>query len=57
MAMVNIGSVENPIWVLEKALKPESPEGKEWWGNLATGTIVLEPNELDALLEVTDEED
>lgn len=49
--MVNIGSKENPIWLSEKALRPNTPEGQEWWGMVAEGSVVLQPEELDRLLE------
>lgn len=50
---VNIGTKEKPIWVPPKALAPGSPEGKEWWEMIATGSVVLESHVLDQLLEVS----
>lgn len=41
---------EMDIQIPEKAYHPESPEGREWWGMIAEGTVFL-PNEvLDQLL-------
>lgn len=54
--MVNIGSVERPILVSEKALEPSSDEGREWWGKVADGSIILEDEVLDLLLTMTENE-
>lgn len=39
----------------EKALKPKTQEGRKWWEMIVTGSVVLEPEKLDKLLEVTDD--
>jgi hypothetical protein len=54
--MINIGSKENPVIVPESALSPESTTGREWWENLANGSVVLDSQALDLLLEKTNEE-
>jgi len=51
---VNIGSEESPVLVSEKALRPLTPEGREWWAMVATGSVVLKPEVLDKLLQATD---
>lgn len=51
---VNIGSEKDPVLVPEKALRPLTPEGREWWAMVATGSVILEPKALDKLLQVTD---
>lgn len=51
---VNVGSAEKPIFVPEKALDPETPEGREWWGMIANGSVTLNPEELKKILEKTD---
>lgn len=53
---VNIGSAERPIWVPKKALFPEDEEGCEWWGMVAEGSVELEPEVLDRLLEEINEQ-
>jgi hypothetical protein len=53
-AMANIGSTEQPIRVPQKALEPLTPEGREWWGMVAEGSVILEPEVLDRLLKATD---
>lgn len=53
---VNIGSAERPVWVPAKALAPDSPEGRAWWGKLAGGSVILEPEDLDALIARVDEQ-
>lgn len=47
---INVGSKERPIFVPEKALKPGTPEGAEWWEMVANGSVVLPPEALDKLL-------
>jgi len=54
--LVNVGTPERPIWVSEKALQPETKEGGEWWAMIAEGSVVLKPEVLDRLLEVTESE-
>jgi hypothetical protein len=54
--MVNIGTPERPIMVPEKSLKPETGEGREWWGAVAEGSVVLEDDVLSKLLELTKDE-
>lgn len=54
--MVNIGTPEKPVLVPEKSLHPESAEGREWWGMITDGSVVLEPEVLDRLLEKTGNE-
>jgi hypothetical protein len=54
--MINIGSKENPVMVPDSALSPQSAEGREWWGDLADGSVVLDDKVLDLLLEKTNEE-
>lgn len=49
--MVNIGSKENPVVVPESALKPDTPEWEEYFQMLASGSVVLPDEALDALLE------
>ncbi len=51
--MVNIGTAERPVVVPEKALHPDSDEGRDWWGKVAEGSVVLEDKVLDQLLEST----
>lgn len=50
---VNIGSPERPVQILETALIPDSIEGREWWENVANGSIVVDKQILDVLLERT----
>lgn len=52
--MVNIGSEREPAWVPRKALEPTTPEGREWWGMVAEGSVVLEAKVLDLLIRKTD---
>lgn len=49
--MVNIGSKENPVFVPESALEPDTPKGEEYFQMLASGSVVLPDEVLDALLE------
>ena len=51
---VNIGSPERPIRVPQRALRSETEKGRAWWEKVATGSVVLEPEVLDKLLERTD---
>lgn len=51
---VNIGSKERPMLVPQKALEPESFEGRRWWNMVAEGCVILEPEVLDKLLEKID---
>jgi hypothetical protein len=53
---IGFGSAERPIMVPAKALLPESGAGREWWDAVASGSIVLEEEVLELLLERTDEE-
>lgn len=53
---VNIGTAERPIWVPEKALSPEGEDGREWWNMVAGGSVELEPEVLDRLLEKINEQ-
>lgn len=53
---INIGTKENPIFVPAKALRPDGPEGREWWGMAAEGSVVLEDSHLDTLLKKLDEQ-
>ncbi|OGM75745.1 hypothetical protein A2210_02340 [Candidatus Woesebacteria bacterium RIFOXYA1_FULL_40_18] len=53
---VNIGTKENPIFVPEKALKPDTVEGREWWGMISEGSVILEGTHMDALLKKLDEQ-
>ena len=39
--MINIGTKENPVLVPEKALHPETPEGNEYYGMIADGSVEL----------------
>ena len=48
---INIGSAERPIWVPKKSLEPDTPEGREWWGMVAEGSVVLEEEALGLLLD------
>ena len=54
LKMVNIGTPERPVLVPEKSLQPKTAEGREWWGMVAEGSIVLKPDELNGLLKKTD---
>ena len=54
--MVNIGTPERPVLVPEKALQPDSNEGREWWGEVASGSVVLDEDALKLLLERKDNE-
>lgn len=54
--LVNIGTTERPVFVPEKALKPSTDDGREWWGKVADGSVVLEDQTLDKLLELTEKE-
>lgn len=54
--IINIGSKEAPVYVSEASLNPASPEGRDFWEGVATGSIVLEDGVLDLLLKETDEE-
>jgi hypothetical protein len=54
--MINIGSKENPVMVPESALSPQSAEGRDWWEDLAGGSVVLDEKSLNLLLEKTNEE-
>ncbi len=54
--MANIGTVEKPVLVPDKALKPSSDEGQEWWGKVADGSVVLEDEVLEMLLALTENE-
>lgn len=47
---------ERPISVPEKAFHPETDEGREWWAAVASGSVILDDEILDLLLETTDEE-
>lgn len=51
--MVNIGTPERPILVPQKSLEPNTDKGREWWGMVAEGSVVLEPEKLDRLLRIT----
>lgn len=53
--MVNIGTPERPILVPQKSLEPNTDEGREWWGMMAEGSVVLKPEEVDRLLKITDD--
>ena len=52
--LINVGTKERPILVPEKALKPKSPEGREWWGDIAAGSVSLGPEEIVKLEEMVD---
>lgn len=51
--LVNVGSAERPVIVPKKALEPETPEGNEWWGMVADGSVEIGSEDLDELLKVT----
>ncbi len=52
--LVNIGTKEAPVFVPEKALKPETAEGREWWGMMASGSV--KPDNLDLLIKCLNEQ-
>ena len=54
---INIGTPERPMWVSGKALEPKTSEGREWWEEVASGSIVLEPEVLDKLLELHEDQE
>lgn len=49
--MINIGTKENPVLVPEKALHPETPEGNEYYGMIADGSVELPDENLKTLLD------
>lgn len=57
--MINVGTAERPVLVSvpehvpEHALRPETEKGRNWWGKLADGSVVLGSEELDRLLELS----
>jgi len=53
---INIGSAERPVIIPDHALKPETDKGREWWENVANGTVVLEQDTLDKLLSMEQNE-
>ena len=53
---INIRTKEEPKAVPAKALSPETAEGKEYWEMVATGSVSLEDQTLDLLLEKINEE-
>lgn len=53
--LVNVGTPERPIFIPEKALKLNSPEGLEWWQMVAEGSVTLPDETLDKLLKEKDE--
>lgn len=52
---INIGTEESPILVPAKALEPNTPEGNEWWGKIATSSVILDSKTLGELLELTEQ--
>lgn len=54
--MVNIGSKESPMLVPKKALETKTSGWQEWWEMVANGSVTLEPEVLDRLLELTKDE-
>lgn len=40
----------DPPKVPEKALHPKTDEGREWWGKVADGSVILDPQDLDTAL-------
>jgi len=52
---VNIGTDKEPSMVPPKALQPDTKEGREYWEMVATGSVVLENQVLDLLLEKINE--
>lgn len=55
--LLDIGLAERPVYVPQKSLKPETDEGREWWGMVAEGSVVLKPEVLDSLLKLTKKPD
>lgn len=55
--MVNIGTIENPIYVPEHALEPESDKGRSFHGGIATGSINLDRETFEALYDRLSEGD
>lgn len=54
---VNIGTEEAPVRVPEKALKPKTAEGREYWEMIAVGSVVLDTATLDKLIKRVNEQD
>ena len=52
--LINIGTAERPVFIPKSALLPESDEGREWWGKLADGSVVLDEKDLNKLLSIID---
>jgi len=50
---INIGSEESPVEVPDFVLNTATPAGKEFWENVANGSVVLGEEVLDKLLELT----
>lgn len=51
IGMVNIGTAERPMMVPEKALRPNDPDGRAWWGKVTDGSVWPGDEALDRLLE------
>jgi hypothetical protein len=54
--MINVGTQERPVMVPEKALKPNTDEGNDWWEMLASGSVVLPDEDLETLLKAVKNE-
>jgi len=55
--MVNVGTAERQELVPAAALKPDTPKGREFWGNVASGTVSLSQEALGRLLQRTRQDD
>lgn len=51
--LINIGTPERPVMIPEEAIKLSTKEGEEWWNMLASGSAILELEDLDKLLELS----
>jgi hypothetical protein len=47
---VNIGTEQEPFFVPPHALKPDTPEGTEYWNLVANGDLELREDELGEIL-------
>lgn len=54
--MANVGTAERPVMVPEKALYPQTQAGREWWGMIAEGSVVVDDEALDLLLAEVNEQ-
>lgn len=50
MTEVNIGTEEHPVLVPEVALEDGTEASAAWWSMLATGSVTLTDEQLEALL-------